>query len=861
MVLGNGDTEEALIRAIRFTPIIDHHAHPLVKLASIKKYPLLSITTEAHGGALEDARNALAHFRAVKQLSGILGCEPTWPAVSAAVEKKQTGDYEAWIKRCVSGIEAVLVDDGLDSQANAEHYKYFDKFTNSPTKRIVRIEQVAEGIIDEACTKYKTANQALGAVIDQFSHAIGKSILDPEVVGFKSVICYRTGLAIPRQVDIGAATRAFQDIFQQKTQSRGKPFARLQHPGLNEYFVHRLASAIRDTTVTFKKPIQFHTGLGDNDITLTTASPAHLQEFIREYPSVPIVLLHAGWPFVRETSFLATTYSNVYADIGEVFPCLSRDGQESVVRTMLEFCPGTKVLWSTDGHWFPETYLLAVEQIRKALLNVLTDYAHKGDITWVQATRLVENILFNNANKLYRLRLQPRPFSPESEPETRASGDFQAMTNFLAGQKEAPKFLRVYWNDYTAMPRMRVIPMQRVWTLLRDDNDFSFGVTKASLGLLQNDVLAPGVSASGEYRLHPDLQTLRLGPRSGHITTMGNFKEKDSVPAQLCPRTLLKRTVEKAARQELSFSLGFEIELLLVRRGNNNKYDALDGDGHAWSIGRAMEHEAAISVIEEAIAQLANAGVYIEMVHPESANGQYEIILPKAPALEAVDTLLYAREVIGNCATAQGFKMTLHPKPFPHSCGTAAHVHMSLATPDGADAESYEPFYAGILKHLRAITAFTYSNPVSYDRVMDGCWAGGTWVTWGTQNRETPLRKIEGSHWELKCMDGLANPYLALSSILLAGLNGIANTESMTWADCVRDPASLTADDREVMAIQKQLPSSLPEALDALKEDKELCELMGQYVIERYLTVKTAEEQAFEAMDKDERWRWIIERY
>jgi predicted TIM-barrel fold metal-dependent hydrolase len=95
-----------------------------------------------------------------------------------------------------------------------------------------------------------------------------------------------------------------------------------------------------------------------------------LQDFIRAYPTIPIVLLHASYPFTREAGYLASVYANVYVDIGEVFPFVSRDGQEKVVRQILELCPWSKILWSTDGHWFPETYLLAVMQIREVLATV-----------------------------------------------------------------------------------------------------------------------------------------------------------------------------------------------------------------------------------------------------------------------------------------------------------------------------------------------------------------------------------------------------------------------------------------------------------------------------------------------------------
>lgn len=90
----------------------------------------------------------------------------------------------------------------------------------------------------------------------------------------------------------------------------------------------------------------------------------------RNYPSVPIVLLHASYPYTREAGYLASVYSNVYADIGEVFPQVSQGGQEAILRQVLELCPWSKILWSTDGHWLPETYLLAMVQGREALESV-----------------------------------------------------------------------------------------------------------------------------------------------------------------------------------------------------------------------------------------------------------------------------------------------------------------------------------------------------------------------------------------------------------------------------------------------------------------------------------------------------------
>lgn len=332
----------------------------------------MSITTEASGDAIHSTWSSLAHLRATKQLAIALDCSPTWEAVVNRIEHKRFEFAEDWIAQCLEGIEVILIDDGLDDEEDAYEYSWHDSFTRSKCKRIVRVEKIAQTIIDahlRDASAEEDGKPSFDIVLQKFDAEINNALTDPEVVGFKSVICYRTGLDIPRRPDLQAAKEVFSQISTDYTAMEGG-FKRLEHAGLNNLLVHRTAELIRDSDSPSKKPLQFHTGLGDNDITLAKASPAHLQDFIKEYPSVPIVLLHASYPFTREAGYLASVYPNVYADIGEVFPCLSKDGQEFAVRQILELCPWSKVMWSTDGHWFPETYLLAVQQVREVLKSV-----------------------------------------------------------------------------------------------------------------------------------------------------------------------------------------------------------------------------------------------------------------------------------------------------------------------------------------------------------------------------------------------------------------------------------------------------------------------------------------------------------
>ncbi|RYP31945.1 hypothetical protein DL767_005486 [Monosporascus sp. MG133] len=877
---------KALDAAIETTPIIDNHAHPLLKPAYLSKFPLLSITTEAHGDAVEDSRLSLAHIRATKQLAQILGCEETWEAVVSSIERKRIETPDAWTKRCLEGIETILIDDGLDGAEKVESYSWHGAFTKSKCKRIVRIEALAEDIIWRHCGLSESGELLSKRIFYEFEREIQRSIADPDIVGFKSIICYRGGLDFFLLVEDMETSELAKDIDEIANRHRSGegPFERLQHPRLNGFFVYLTAKIIRDKSTFYKKPIQFHTGLGDNDITLTKSSPSHLQKFISKYPTVPIVILHAGYPWTREAAYLAMAYPNVYVDTGEVFPCLSRQGQEGVVKQILELCPWSKVLWSTDGHWFPEMYAIATIQVRSVLKTVLGELVKTGQLNEKQAVQLVQDILFNNSKKLYNLQVesslpsfteltQMRPQAVAAASNTNSPDSvLEKLRCFDA------KWLRIYWHDYTSSARCRLIPMKEVYKTLESGKPVALSITKAALGLLQTDAMIPECVATGCYILHPVWDTLKAGPASGHVSCHGEFRELDGAEEILCPRTLLRKTLEKAASHGLDFVLGFEIEFLVLERnpdtaaGPADRYRPLrSSDGHAWSAARAVADWGAAgpgafgTAADEILGCLDAAGIEVEQFHPESAPGQFELVLGALPALEACDALLHARQILEAAAARHGFRVTMHPKPFAAACGSASHVHMSLSSADGGydtnKPEVYEAFYAGILRHFRAILAFTYASPASYERMVDSLWAGGRWVTWGTENKETPLRKCEGSHWELKVLDGLANPYFAMAAILAAGTDGVVTKAPLIWGDCTIDPAKLTEEQRRELGVSEMFPMNLMEALEALWADKELCQLLCPRFVQRYIDVKKAELALLEPMKPDERRRWIMDRY
>ena len=856
---------ETLEDAIQLTPIIDHHAHNLLVSSAVDKHDLLSMTSEASGPALKHSTSTLAHIRAVKQLASVLDCENSWSAVQEAIKLERARSDDAWAARCFEGIETALIDDGLDP-SSVHSYQWHDRLTRSRCKRILRIERVAESLIDDAFRKRRKTSIGNGPeaaavsvvqLLDKFSEIVNATLDDSEVVGFKSVICYRTGLAIPKDIN---KTSAVDTLNKMLNRELTQAYTRLQDEDLSPFFVHLTAMAIARSNT--KKPFQFHTGLGDNDINLGLSNPSHLQPFIEAYPDVPIVLLHASYPFTTEAGYLASVYSNVYLDIGEVFPFVSQGGQERVIRDALELCPAVKLTWSTDGHWFPETYLLAVMQIREGLKKVLGDLVRCEALTIAQAIKIVEAILFKTSNELYQLGLELRPLSKglqlSSIDSKYSPADFQELQEFL-NKHPSVKFLRLQWLDYTATLRARILPIKQALKLSREGK--YVGITKAVLGLLQLDESAPGFGAIGEYNLCPQFGSLRKGNRENTATLQCEFQENDGKEVPICPRTILRKQVERAGSNNMTLLVGSEIEVVFVRVDLDSdvpKYtqQPVNTGGHNWSSARALQSDRMLNMIEAIVAMFEKTGIELQQLHSESSPGQYEFILAPLPPPKAIDTLIAAREIISTIASNAELRATLFPKPAPKSCGTGAHLHISIEPPN-----HWESFYAGVLKHLRAIAAFTYPNEASYERVQDGVWAGGTWCAWGTQNRETPLRRIESSHFEIKCIDGLANPYLALAAIIAAGTGGVLENEPLRIKDCLGEPGEMSPEQREELGIKDRLPKNVMEALHCLREDVKFGELLGQEVVKTYLTVKEAEGKMLEAMEPAERRRWLIERY
>jgi glutamine synthetase len=373
-----------------------------------------------------------------------------------------------------------------------------------------------------------------------------------------------------------------------------------------------------------------------------------------------------------------------------------------------------------------------------------------------------------------------------------ASWSYNVENNFDPFMKKCPniKFVFVQWLDFLGQMRTRCLPISEFERMVKANR--AIAISKGNLGTLQNDHMSSVCNPVGAIHVYPDLRSLRpmqnLGPIKNAATVMAGFTDDAALPLPLCPRSALNELVSQfKAEHSCEFLVGFEIEITFCKRNKDSPdvFEPLDST-HAWGTFTDEQYTESMNLMLEITNALRGMGTNIITMHSEAGAGQYEFVLPPYSPVRAVDTLIQARQCIMQIAATRNLRATCHPTPFT-GIGTAAHAHISInRVADSTEDISWTemPFMASVLDHIPALCAFTMPQAASYGRVIDDSWTGGTWIAWGTQNREVPLRKVEDLRWEVRCLDGFANMYLALAAIFAAGLMGVRRKTEMQLGNC-----------------------------------------------------------------------------
>lgn len=254
-----------------------------------------------------------------------------------------------------------------------------------------------------------------------------------------------------------------------------------------------------------------------------------------------------------------------------------------------------------------------------------------------------------------------------------------------------------------------------------------------------------------------------------------------------------------------------------------------------------------LDMMEEVVAILDEGAIKTQTFHVEGPS-QLELATSPLPPLEAIAALIYTQEAIKTVFARHEILATTMPYVSQSGASSGAHLHFSLSVAEDEDA-----FLAGILDRLLVISALGLANYDSFRRVKDCTNSTGTWVSWGVQHRDVPIRKVANAHWELRCMDATANSYIVLALLIAAGLEGLSMKKPLRMLTLNDYASKLTPTQLEEAGVSEKLPQSMQESIQILHESSINELLVSQELGDAYMAIKEQDLKAIGDLSDDER--------
>jgi glutamine synthetase len=410
------------------------------------------------------------------------------------------------------------------------------------------------------------------------------------------------------------------------------------------------------------------------------------------------------------------------------------------------------------------------------------------------------------------------------------------------------KFIRLQFTDILGTIKNVEIPVSQLEKALDNKMMFDGSSIEGFVRIEESDM-----------NLYPDLDTWVVFPwtaEKGKVARLiCDIYNPDGTPFDGDPRNNLKRVLSQM--EELGFTdfnLGPEPEFFLFKLDVEGEPTLeLNDNGGYFDLAPTDLGE---NCRRDIVLELEEMGFEIEASHHEVAPGQHEIDFKYASALRACDDIQTFKLVVKTIARKHGLHATFMPKPLFGVNGSGMHCNMSLFN-KGENAfydtkgdlelsDTARQFLAGIIKHATSFTAITNPTINSYKRLVPG-YEAPCYVAWSAQNR-SPLIRIPASRGmstrvEVRSVDPAANPYLAMSVLLAAGLDGVRNK--------LEAPAPI---DRNIYVMDKQereeagivdLPATLHAALEELKESEVITDALGGHITEHFIEAKEIEWDMF----------------
>lgn len=428
-------------------------------------------------------------------------------------------------------------------------------------------------------------------------------------------------------------------------------------------------------------------------------------------------------------------------------------------------------------------------------------------------------------------------------------------------EQERVNFIHLQFTDILGMMKNISIPVTQLEKALNGELMFDGSSIEGFVRIEESDMY-----------LKPDLDTFMILPWESPVSDAKSARlicdvyTSDEEPFIGCPRYILRRALQEAEKMGFSMQVGPEPEFFLFRLDQEGRATLEANDkGSYFDLPPIDRGEEARRDMVETLQKL---GFEVEASHHECAPGQHEIDFKYTDALCTADNIVTFRMVVRKVAQLHGMHATFMPKPIYGIAGSGMHVHVSLFK-DGKNAfydaddehglsDICRQFIAGVLSHAKGMSAIT--NPIvnSYKRLVPG-YEAPVYIAWSHKNRSPlvriPSRRGIGTRIEIRNPDPACNPYLGLTAILAAGLDGIR--QGLACQPAVEQniyEMDLAA--RRLHGINS-LPENLYEAINELMADQIICDAIGPHIRERFVQAKMLEWEEYSSRIYD----WEIEQY
>ena len=388
-------------------------------------------------------------------------------------------------------------------------------------------------------------------------------------------------------------------------------------------------------------------------------------------------------------------------------------------------------------------------------------------------------------------------------------------------QEENVKFIRLTFCDVFGKQKNVSITPEEL------PRAFEYGIAFDA-----SSIAGFGNEAHSDLFLHPDPATLILipwRPEHGRVVRMfADITYPDGTPFECDTRTLLKNAVSCAKAAGCSFAFGIEQEFYLFKRDDDGEPTRIPYDQAGYM--DIAPDDRGENIRREICLMLEQMGIRPESSHHEDGPGQNEIDFRYSDALETADNTETFRTTARIVAEQNGLEADFSAKPLDGKPGNGFHINMSVQ-PD-EDGENMKHMIAGVLRRVAQVSVFLNPTDNSYKRFGQN--RAPLHISWSEENRSQLIRVPAASgqyrRAELRSPDPTVNPYLALTLMIYAGLEGI--TEKLPLPPAVNE--NLFTADRSILDKLERLPESLIRARQAALSSEFVRTYIPQSIIDIY---------------------------